>query len=899
MRELLQDAARGTGCCVAVVGPAGIGKTSLLAATRALGSGLGLEVLDARGGELEQDFAYGVTRRLLERPLHRLAAPERVAVLGGAAAHAAAVLGAPGPPGDGDAPFAVVHGLYWACANLASRGPLLLLVDDLHWADEASLRFLAYLARRVDELPVALVTTARPPYDAPALAALTLAPDVVALEPSPLSEQAVGQLARAILGTTPDPGFTAACHRATGGNPFLCTTLISDPEAATARSTLAVVVRRLGRLGAGPLRLARAVAILGADVALHRAAALAGLGASEAAAAHAELAERVVLRPETPLEFVHPLVRAAIREDVPAAERALLHAAAARMLHAHGASAETVAGQLMHAEPVGEAWAVEALRRAASVAEGRGDPGVAASFLRRALSERPPERAELLRDLAGAELRGGEPEPAVAHLEDALRSTADDATRIASLRLLASGCMVLGRFDDARERTLEAVGLLDAGDDLVLELEAELLGMTSIEPSAFGRGEDLDRPGFVPSGRTRGERAWLAAGATSAFFALRPAHEVVALGRRALDGGLFEDHRAGSVVWNNLVFPLIFSGAGDLVGDLLDDAVEEATRRGSVVGAVRAHAVRGMLHLRTGALRESVADSRIAARTGLEARMPLAALALGALVEALAAHGELGEAEEELGRFGLRGAVPDTFYGNWALHGRGWLRLAQDRPADARDDFEELGRRRSATPAMSAHRRGLALALVGLGDTAGARAAAAGELELARRVGTSAGIGASMRALGLATGGGAGLELLRDAVGTLEGSGARLEHARALVDLGAAMRRAGRRAASREPLRAGMELAHRCAAGPLAERARDELVATGARPRRMVRTGVDALTPSELRVARMAATGMTNREIAQALFVTARTVETHLTHAYPKLGIVSREDLGAALAGDR
>ena len=791
-----------------------------------------------------------------------------------------------------------MHGLYWACANLASRGPLLLLVDDLHWADEASLRFLAYLARRVDELPVALVTTARPPYDDPALAALTIAPEVVPLEPSPLSEQAVGQLARAILGTTPDPGFAAACHRATGGNPFLCTTLIADPEAATARSTLAVVVRRLGRLGAGPLRLARAVAILGADVPVHRAAALADLGAHEAAAAHAELAERVVLRPETPLEFVHPLVRAAIREDVPAAERALLHAAAARMLHEHGASAEMVAGQLLHAEPVGEGWVVDALREAASVAEGRGDPGVAASFLRRALAERP-DRGEVPRELAGAELRGGEPEPAVVHLEDALRLTADDATRIASLRLLASALMVLGRFEDARARTLEAVGLLDAGDDLVLELEAELLGMTSIEPSAFGRREDLDRPGFLPAGRTRGERAWLAAGATSAFFALRPAQEVVALGRRALDGGLFEDHRAGSVVWNNLVFPLIFSGAGDLVADRVDDAVEEAARSGSVVGAVRAHAVRGMLHLRTGALREAVADSRIAARTGLEARMPLAALALGALVEALAAHGELGEAEEELGRFGLLGPIPDTFYGNWALHGRGWLRLAQGRPADARDDFEELGRRRSATPAMSAHRRGLALALVGLGDTAGARAAAAGELELARRVGTSAGIGASMRALGLATGGGVGFALLREAVATLERSDARLEHARALVDLGAAMRRAGRRAASREPLRAGMELAHRCAAGPLAERARDELVATGARPRRMVRTGVDALTPSELRVARMAATGMTNREIAQALFVTARTVETHLTHAYPKLGIVSRERLGAALAGDR
>jgi DNA-binding CsgD family transcriptional regulator len=125
-----------------------------------------------------------------------------------------------------------------------------------------------------------------------------------------------------------------------------------------------------------------------------------------------------------------------------------------------------------------------------------------------------------------------------------------------------------------------------------------------------------------------------------------------------------------------------------------------------------------------------------------------------------------------------------------------------------------------------------------------------------------------------------------------------LEHARSLVELGAAIRRAGRRADAREPLAAGMELAHRCAAEPLARRAREELVATGARPRRMLRTGVDALTASELRVARMAAAGMTNREIAQALFVTLRTVQTHLTHAYAKLDIASREELPAALAGE-
>jgi DNA-binding CsgD family transcriptional regulator len=123
-----------------------------------------------------------------------------------------------------------------------------------------------------------------------------------------------------------------------------------------------------------------------------------------------------------------------------------------------------------------------------------------------------------------------------------------------------------------------------------------------------------------------------------------------------------------------------------------------------------------------------------------------------------------------------------------------------------------------------------------------------------------------------------------------------LEHARALADLGAALRRAGCRAEAREPLRAGLDLAHRQGAWALAERARTELVASGARPRRVLLSGVDALTPSERRVADMAAAGRTNREIAQALFVTARTVEGHLTHVFQKLGLESRAELPRALA---
>src|SRR5262249_29961411 len=140
------------------------------------------------------------------------------------------------------------------------------------------------------------------------------------------------------------------------------------------------------------------------------------------------------------------------------------------------------------------------------------------------------------------------------------------------------------------------------------------------------------------------------------------------------------------------------------------------------------------------------------------------------------------------------------------------------------------------------------------------------------------------------------LELLNEAVAVLDGSPAALTRAHALTNLGAALRRANRRADAREPLREGLELARACGAEPLVHRAHTELWATGARPRTPLRSGLDALTPSERRVANMAAGGLSNPEIAQSLFVTIKTVEMHLTSAYRKLGIDSRGQLGAALS---
>jgi DNA-binding CsgD family transcriptional regulator len=206
--------------------------------------------------------------------------------------------------------------------------------------------------------------------------------------------------------------------------------------------------------------------------------------------------------------------------------------------------------------------------------------------------------------------------------------------------------------------------------------------------------------------------------------------------------------------------------------------------------------------------------------------------------------------------------------------------------------FEEVG---SWNPAFIAWRSPAALALLQLGRGDEGGPLVEEELELARTWGAPRALGAALRAAGLIEGGERGLALLEEAVEVLSESPAKLEHAKARTELGAALRRANRRSEAREQLRQGLELATICGAVSLAERAETELLATGARPRRIALSGVESLTPSERRVAEMAAEGPTNREIAQALFVTQRTVEVHLTSIYRKLAISSRSQLAAAL----
>jgi DNA-binding CsgD family transcriptional regulator len=241
-------------------------------------------------------------------------------------------------------------------------------------------------------------------------------------------------------------------------------------------------------------------------------------------------------------------------------------------------------------------------------------------------------------------------------------------------------------------------------------------------------------------------------------------------------------------------------------------------------------------------------------------------------------------------------------YRLWYLQARGRVEVQGGRPERGLADFRRVAAEMEAldafNPSLVPWRSDAALALRLLGRVTEAEELARDEVELARRWGAGRTLGVSLRALGLVKGGSEGELLLREAVEVLEQAPARLEYARTLVDLGAALRRANRRSEGRDFLLRGRELAHRAGAAPLVRQAHDELAAMGARPRKLFQTGIDALTASERRVARMAAEGMSNKEIAQALFVTVKAVEVHLSHTYRKLEISSRRDLHEAL-GER
>jgi DNA-binding CsgD family transcriptional regulator len=925
IRRALERVREGEGGLVAVEGPAGIGKTRLLRAGQALAEEAGLLVLVARGGELESQFAHGVVRQLVERPLVGASAEERAAALGGPAAAAAAALGlvegAP-PDGDGgeDRAFAVLHGLYWLVANLAADRPVLLCVDDVQWADPPSLRFLVYLARRLEGLPVLMLVTARsgePGADPQLLHELLADPVGELVSPRPLSAAAAVDLLSRLLALDVDWDFAAASHQVTNGNPFLLRQLADAVRADGLAPTRegAQRVRALGprtvarsillRLGHQPepaARLARAVAVLGVEARLRDAAGLAGLDPAEAARTADDLRAIDVLDAGPDPAFVHPIVRSAIYADIPQAERGAMHAAAARVLLADGALPRDVAPHLLSADPAGDAEVAATLRQAAARAQAEGAPAIAVRFLERALDEPPPEadRPDVLYELGRGHLVAGDTAPAARVLEQAVRATRDPAVRARRYVPLGRAVAAARGADAAIEtlqRAIEDASEVDA--DLALRLEAELAAIGVLRDTfSQGIGERLERFADLP-GTTAAECLVLANLARHAALSDRTAAEAAELGTRALaDGLLLREEGSDSIPLHHALFVLLLCDETELVRTTLERAFEDARTRGSVFGVGVCSLTSGFVALRAGELLVAEAEARaaLAAFGGHAAYWPIA---VSVIVHSLVERGDLPAAEDALREHDALRAMPDLLSSSRLLIARATLRLYQERYDDALVDLTEVGEReaRWGIRDIEVGWRSLA-ALVHWhkGDEAEAQRLAAEHLELARGWGTPTAVGSALRMTGLVGPlDDAALAALEEAVEHLGRSPAAVERARAMIDLGAALRRRGRRTDAREPLRLGVELARSCHAIALAERGHEELIAAGARPRRLQFSGADALTASERRVAELAASGLGNREIAQTLFVTIKTVENHLARAYQKLGIKSRDALPAAL----
>jgi len=910
--------AAGEGGVLVVEGPAGIGKSRLLDATRGQASAAGMLALRARASELESGFPFGVVRQLFEPALARIDDAE--ALFAGAAGLARHIVDAGAPltndrVGDG---FAGLHGLYWLSVNVAERGGLVLTVDDLQWCDPASLQFLAYLVPRLDDLALGVVVGARTGEEThgPAFAAVAADPSAVRVRPAALSATAMRELLGRAFGAEPEDEFAAACHRATAGNPLLAHELVgalramdvrptaSDVEAVPrvgAKAVRGFVLRRLDRLTDAARALARAVAVLGDRTELELAASLAGLERAAAVDAAAALMRADLFAEERPLGFVHPLVRLAVYETIDMSERELAHARAAALLAGTGAAVERVALHLMRAPP-GTADAVETLREAARQAIGEGVPSAAVAFLRRALSE-PLEataRGSVLRELGEAAL-DADPRSAVEPLSEAIGLLDDAEQRARARQRLGRALHETGRIGEA----IDVLELALADGPLPSELEDRLeydlidsLGDDLQVERAIERAVAVHRK-HSSGVHVRGPLglviiAWL--GMTLPL----SRREVAQYASAALadDVLLHEDIDA----FVTAVYDLIAADEYARALPAFDQARERAVASGSVSAFAWATELGSWIFYFLGQLDEAEADARTgldaAESHGLEVLRPWLASALG---EVLIERGRL----EEAARVIQSARSPDLAQEGFGLLVSGMqLCLDQGRPEDALPALAELRRRFDRrpggdVPAPFPWRSTGARALAAIGRAEEALALARTEVDLARGWGAPRALGRALRILGTLETGAAGLASLREAVALLEDSPARLERAHALAALGSAERRAGRRADARELLRRALELAQLSGAHALEARAREELLVAGARPRRARLHGADALTASELRVARLAASGQPNKDIAQTLFVTLKTVETHLASAYRKLGISSRTQLSMALASGK
>jgi DNA-binding CsgD family transcriptional regulator len=915
---LIDRAAAGRGGLLVVEGQAGAGKTQLLSAAREQATRAGLAELAARGGVLDSGHAYGVTRALLG-PLvaGRTANGEAFGEVAGAAMSLFDPAAPPAPGHPGEPSFSVLAALCEIVLATARQTPLLLCVDDAHWVDPETLRFLTSLASRAPEEPLLLLIGAREREPGGARELLTLLagdPGATVLRPAPLSEHAIASLLAVELRARAEEQFIAAFAHATGGNPFLCSelarTLASErvtPSAVNAAQVSAyappgvsrAVLARLALLTSEARSVACALAVLGGEGDWSVLAQLAGLDAERLAAAIDLLSDAGVVAPAATPTFRHPLIRTVIYEDTPLAQRDRVHRQAARLM----ADQEDIAAHLLLTRPSGDAWAAERLGEAAERALAQGAAEAACRYLHRAVAEPPAAHraGPLLARLGEAESRRGDPNAAVSALERALPTTEDPAVRGELVVALSLALVRANRPREAMTVLEEALAALPGEEvELGRKMETELEVIAHLNGLA-GRGVNGRPLRFARStgkeAGTHGERLALA-GRADIEMNQGQAQEAGRLALLALgDGALLRDEGAAGVLFFSTAIALLYCDHLEAAERAYTDALGYGREAGLPGMEKAAQGFLAGVHYRRGSLERAESCARDALPPVRVTEAPIHATFAGAfLINALVDRGELGRASRVLEELGAGGPLPDALITNILQHARGRLRSASGDHRAALADHLDCARRAGEwamhTPAVENWRSLAALELSALGRLEEANEHAAAGTRAARDFGSPRALGSALTIEGTVRG---EISLLEEAVAALEHTEALLTRAQALVALGAAQRRSGRRAYGRETLAAGLRLARVCGAVPLAREADAELTVAGSRARRILRSGTDQLTASERRVAELAADGYSNQQIADTLTISIRTAEAHLAHTYQKLEIAGRHELAAAL----
>ncbi|MFF1374791.1 ATP-binding protein [Streptomyces sp. NPDC058308] len=849
--EKLCADATASGGLIAFSGEAGIGKTALLAEVRRLAEGRAT-VWTARGGEAVTSVPFNVVRQLLQPALVHLAPDQAREYFGDCYDIAGPALGIAEPGGRRPDPQGVCDGLVEAVSRLARlHWPLVLLIDDAHWADQETLHWLATFAQRLEELPV-LVVIARRPGEAVGESARHLA--TVAAQASSfttlraLTPDAAAGLTRATLGEHADAPFCREVWAVTGGNPYESVELLAkvqdsdlEPVESSADELRALnrtargrgLVARLEGLGTDATRFAWAAAILGSSISAELAASLAGMTPDAAERCAERLcAARILVNGDEGLEFVHPLIATTVYRSIPAATRTAMHGQAASVVTHSGHGAAAASRHLLEVHPDDDAELVEQLRQAAAEHLAVGAPDAARRCLERALREPPlPEIHARVRYELGCATLLTSPVTTIGHLREALSTPGlDQDLRVDAVCRLSQALVHNDQLEEGLRAIAEEAARLEPGPAR-LRLQAVHYmweGIHAGEEDSPGRSRRLAQLAGPLTGRDNAERALLILRAFDAMTRGESAELVVELCDRALVNGRL----APGLGWTDTEWSFelrLMLGGSYAFSDRLDRAESlftEAVRAYETAGwsgghLALSHAFLGYVYRRRGrltdaerSLRESL---RLADRVG--EGLPMHWEAASMLIDTLLARGHVEEAGTVAERYGFAPPSASTIYVPDAPSVRGRLLLALGRTKDGLNELEATAKALTArgqyNTVLAPWAYDLARALAHEDPKRAAHLVADARMQ-AERFGTDTAIGEALRCAAALETGPRSIALYRQAATYLEASPCAYEHAVARVEYGIA-------ADSATELERGLTLARTCGADGLADRALDHL----------------------------------------------------------------------------